>query len=74
MKIKKELKLNKFRMVAIPTKGEYMKRFGAINSPANYSGETTCDEGNNARKTEAMQMYDDYAKMMEKEAQEQKEQ
>lgn len=59
MKIKKEMKINKFRIVAIPSKGEYMRKFGAINTPGNYSGETVSDQMTDTRKTGQMHALDE---------------
>lgn len=60
MWIPKELKLNKFKKVAIPSKGEYMARFGAINTPQNMSGDEKVIGAQ--RTTDTMRDYDNFEK------------
>ena len=52
MLVKEKSKLNKFRMVRIPTKAEYMGRYGAMNTPVPYTGDDAAE--GLGRKTEQM--------------------
>lgn len=52
MLVKEKSKLNKFKMVRIPTKAEYMGRFGAMNTPVPYTGDESAE--GLGRKTEQM--------------------
>lgn len=39
MRIPNKLKVNRFRMVRIPKKGELYRQYGELNGKANYSGD-----------------------------------
>lgn len=51
MYVPEKLKLNKFRAVKIPSKAEYMQRFGLVESTLPYTGDETYHA---ERKTESM--------------------
>lgn len=52
MLVKEKMKLNRFKMVRIPTKAEYMSRFGEINNDMPYTGDEPAE--GLGRKTEQM--------------------
>lgn len=51
MFVPEKLKLNKFRAVRIPSKAEYMQRFGLVQSNLPFTGDETYHQ---ERKTEQM--------------------
>lgn len=51
MYVPEKLKLNKFRAVRIPSKAEYMQRFGLVETKQEYTGDETYHQ---ERKTEQM--------------------
>lgn len=51
MHIKEELKLNRFRLVRIPTKGELFRQYGELQGQANYTGDEFA-EANSGRKSD----------------------
>lgn len=60
MWIPEKLKLNKFKKVAIPSKAEYMARFGAIENSMPMSGDVEVEH--QKRTTELMQDFDNWDK------------
>lgn len=60
MYIPEKLKLNKFKKVAIPSKAEYMARFGAIDNDRPMSGEMEVEP--QKRTTDMMQDFDNWDK------------
>lgn len=50
MNIPEKLKVNHFRMVRIPKKGELYRQYGELNGQANYSGDQVAE--NAGRKSE----------------------
>ena len=44
MNIKKELKLNRFKMVRIPTRGELYRQYGEIQGKMQFSGDEIAKE------------------------------
>lgn len=63
-----DLKINKFKVVAIPRPKEYMRRFGELRAPA---GQFTGDELAHAsmNKVDELAFAQAYDRMMEKEEQ-----
>ena len=61
-----DMKINKFKVVAIPRPKEYMRRFGELRAPA---GQYTGDElaRSSMNKVDELAMAEAYDRMMEKE-------